>query len=70
MKTFIRINANDEAIEILNTESVRSDPIGGHGINMTLKHENDISTNEKSSLMKQTNQSRALFLHTESRTTM
>ena len=53
-KYLFRINANDEAIEILNTESVRSEPIGGHGINMTLKHEHDISTNEKSKLVKQT----------------
>merc|ERR1739838_1143570 len=47
----MRINANDEAIEILNTESVREDPIGGPGVNMTLRHENDV-TNEKALLVK------------------
>merc|ERR1711981_374565 len=52
-KLQMRINANDEAIEILNTESVREDPIGGPGVNMTLRHENEV-TNEKAHLVKPT----------------
>ena len=32
-----RINANEEAIEILNTSEPRPEPIGGHGVTMTLR---------------------------------
>lgn len=48
-----RINANEEAIEILNTESAKSDPIGGHGVSVNLKHNEDPQSHEKSSLIGQ-----------------
>jgi len=52
-KLQLRINANDEAIEILNTTENDIEPIGGHGIVMSLRHENE-SSNERSLLVKDT----------------
>lgn len=49
----MRINANEEAIEILNTESAKSDPIGGHGVSVSLKHNEEPHSHEKASLIGQ-----------------
>ena len=48
---YFRINANDEAIEILNTESTKTEPIGGHGVNMSLTHNDHARSSERSKLM-------------------
>jgi len=52
-KLQMRINANDEAIEILGPDHVRDECIGGPGVNMTMNHEGALeSTDEKSFLVK------------------
>lgn len=52
IQLFFRINANDEAIEILAPEHVRDECIGGPGVAMTLREGVLESTNEKSLLVK------------------
>ena len=48
-----RINANEEAIEILNTSELKEEPIGGHGVTMSLKHNDDPHSHERSNLVHQ-----------------
>jgi len=51
-KLQMRINANDEAIEILGPDHVRDECIGGPGVNMTLREGVLETTNERSLLVK------------------
>jgi len=51
-KLQMRINANDEAIEILGPDHIRDECIGGPGVSMTLREGVLESTNEKSFLVK------------------